>query len=639
MFTLLARLIANLVLVGGSHVMSVHCEDFFAPSGTPKSGPGARISCTQPISAEWASISNVRPTLPQTLMRNGLELNSPAPAVAQSLLNIVAPSDAQATLFNVVETVHASNDPVVRQLFFLYVRALFKDERYEDVMEVTHGLQMAPASMTDPVQLDAGDLYLAPSDNLLGIMVILYREMAAAMIPLDSPKGDRIAAALARMNVYNLFNSSVGVREYTLSQAGRYLKTIDKGAATFDGRFILRRFCGNENLLDLSPFMLELRRTVESCHAVEPWDRLKMGLELGFVGAGTVGDVPHIFVGRDIRFAIVAKASQVRIYGPTGAHRLYLDWCRSNLAVNDVFVSVSVLSTPTLGAVIQFPYGQVQFSRDHIHIRPEDLDRVLEGIRLEGPLSEAIDEIVSQNRSLVLTDNPITAVSAEATRSAEALAAGLAAAYPELRVYVDRDDGKLEERILVTESFAPRRDAKGNIENVVVVTDGREEPTDDWQLIAGLADTLKAAKLRTEKFRGEVQVNPQSGQAVIVITAHSDSRVGALIDDLGASGVLSGNIVVFLSCNTPLRPEHIKLLSGKYGATSVFVPAGSPNPAEAYRFVNSLAMQLAALKRLRDALQDSLKAAKIRGLWRVAAAESSDCGMINSEENYERQIA
>ena len=109
---------------------------------------------------------------------------------------------------------------------------------------------------------------------------------------------------------------------------------------------------------------------------------------------------------------------------------------------------------------------------------------------------------------------------------------------------------------------------------------------------------------------------------MIVITGHSDERLGAFVRMLGEANVFKGNLVIFNSCETPLTDRLVREMNTRFGAIGALQHDGKIKPADVEDFLSGLIEQMKKEPRLplwRQVL-NTMRDSPLNAVWSVSRA-------------------
>lgn len=299
--------------------------------------------------------------------------------------------------------------------------------------------------------------------------------------------------------------------------------------------------------------------------------------QLGLFGGG--GD------GRKT-LGLQSPRSTIRIPVPGEARRSYLAHLRNEVqsASNDA-PSVPYFAAVEEGSYMRFilssrvldAAGVAQVDEYNSFLVPKT---ELDSNGLTSPSSAGGEKLkkvmqATQGMALTLYASPYGRLPGEVQNAADDMLFDLAEAFPEQAVFRDVYTDETTPRAieLVAKSF-------GKPEDFVVLTAENDKLLQDWNVVGDLSDDIEALVdlgMRDPEPLRYIGSNASelaaefggSDTRVLVLTAHAEPLLEAMLYDLGEAGVFKNNIVILVSCRTPITRNLTEYLGG-VGADAVF---------------------------------------------------------------------
>ena len=220
-------------------------------------------------------------------------------------------------------------------------------------------------------------------------------------------------------------------------------------------------------------------------------------------------------------------------------------------------------------------------------------------------------------QALVVYSHPMMLCAGPYRDLADGFCFGFQKAYPQLRVYRDPFSATTAKRAEALNHLDLGRPS----DYVAVIAEDSFRVV-DANVIQDIRGVLTNAGIEVATYRktSAFTWRATGSKGVIVITGHSSDELAAFIKDLGDSGALRGNFVIFNSCQTAVTRELATRMVEDYGAQAVFVHRGIIRAATVQALMVDFAKSLKqpGSQALPDRLRSLLNAHGLGGVWTIS---------------------
>jgi hypothetical protein len=166
------------------------------------------------------------------------------------------------------------------------------------------------------------------------------------------------------------------------------------------------------------------------------------------------------------------------------------------------------------------------------------------------------------------------------------------------------------------------RSAKLQDSIVALVADGSFNVS-DAKVIQNLEEELVAGGIRVVHVDGKGAIAQSTDTVAVVITGHSDEELHGFVNHAISENALSGKMVIFNSCRTPLSEGLIREMIHRGGATGVYRFDGTIQASQVRRFMRQVlrGRQEAKEPSLMNVIESSGASHQLKGLWHISRAE------------------
>ena len=265
---------------------------------------------------------------------------------------------------------------------------------------------------------------------------------------------------------------------------------------------------------------------------------------------------------------------------------------------------------------IDFPDGT------RVRVTKADYDRyIAKGQALPGdqPLTQALS--AAGDGANVLFAHPLMQKTGTPIKEADAFTFNLQKSYPNFRVYRDPLSKQTGKRVAQLNQFRVQ-----GIRDMVVVIPQAQFKVPLMETIADIKDDLNQLGVKWVPFGGKKPWTGGQGKAVVVVTGHTSEELANFARSMGEAGYLTGNYVVFNSCESPLTRRLLTEITTRYGAIASFCHEGAIPADKVQDFVIGLAKKVkeGGNRRFVDLLMESARESKLSGIWTICRAIRSE---------------